>query len=559
MKSICYNNSYTNFIDNNNYGNKIDTLYSLDTDNKLHIKLIPGVLKLSSKNFNTCLNSKKKNKIFIMKEFEPAFSLLPKFMIKTSKITIKQDMFVIANIIFENNKLTGNVFEYIGYVGNIESEKILCQKISTIYYSNKVNRIDKYKLGYTDIDLTPNRIDLTDLYTISVDPPNTKDIDDAISLVNNNNIYELYIHISDPTSYFNENTLLEEEISKRTETIYLSNKIYNMFPNDLTDIFSLHQDRTSRAYTIYFKINSKVEIIECKAIKSIININKNTTYDEFEKNKSKENYKDIYDLGYKLHNIYFKNGSDYSSKKMIETYMVLTNLFVSKKIIKSQKKAIIRCQSNKSGKFINTDNNEYQELYNRLQLDNAITKLHDYKNPNNSFHSSLNIDTYTYFTSPIRRYTDILVHRMLYNITDNRFTINTLNNNNYIHQIFTINHNSKYYRKIQKLEKDISLTQTIIKEIGEPNDRIINVKGIILDINDNKNIKYIRVKCLSLDEDNEYFKNIINSISKYIIDNVYNIKINTEINKDINYNIFDIIDFKLCFLSRDIRKIKAYL
>ena len=84
---IYFNNQYTNFCDCANETDaehRVNYIYSLDTFDRLHVEIIPGVLKLSSKNFKST-----DTKGYIMKEFEPAFGYLPTFMVKTNKIKIK--------------------------------------------------------------------------------------------------------------------------------------------------------------------------------------------------------------------------------------------------------------------------------------------------------------------------------------------------------------------------------------------------------------------------------------------------------------------------------------
>src|SRR5271169_703148 len=75
-------NANDNVNDNANDKNTSGSpLYSLDSTGTLHLDIIPGVLKLSSKRVNTT-----STKGYIMKEFEPAFGYLPTFMVKTNKI-----------------------------------------------------------------------------------------------------------------------------------------------------------------------------------------------------------------------------------------------------------------------------------------------------------------------------------------------------------------------------------------------------------------------------------------------------------------------------------------
>lgn len=630
---IYYNNRFTDFCDMEEIPHNNKKLYSMDHNDKLNLDTIPGVLKLSSKRFNT--TSKRG---FIMKEFEPAFGYFPPFLVKTNKILDTIDKYVIVKIIHNVNKndnnnmtLMGHVERYIGDVGNIEIEKELCKIIGTYHWNRKIDKINKpisdhslLEIGIDNKhDLTPDRINfdhndnqMNNMITISVDPYGATDIDDAISIeMINNDHYQIGIHIADPTSYLIEDSILDKEVSKRCESVYLSDQTFYMFPEYLsTKLFSLlsfsnKNNSACRAFSVILDINNEIidekkedddiiitdkitwKIIKKNIAKTLININENMTYQEFQNNYNENNLlSKMYEIGKHLYHTLLdpKKIMIYDSKKMIEIFMIIANCTVAEKMVEIQKyhrihqsqKIIIRSQygmKTLSNEYIdNTCNYENKDANSNIDVNNLMNdhiklklKAAEIKfysnniNPNYDMnrHCSLNVNLYTHFTSPIRRYSDILVHRMLYNFITNTNTF-TLKSLDQLYQIFLMNHYKKYYRHIIQLENDIKITNHIIKTIGKyPGDRIIYMKGIIMDIDINKKIKVKCIEFIDIHETKEdvdligmHFKNTIHTIHLVPPFQEENIVQNMECIK-----LFDHINFKLCFLNRDIRKIRAYL
>lgn len=561
MDYICYNNKLTNFKDFELYSlidqNNKHFFSGLDNNNEIHLSQIIGVLKLSSKQFKTT-----KTKNYIMKEFEPFDPNIPNFMVKTNKIHDKNDKYVIVKLVFDNKSIFGLIEQYLGVVGDILIEKEICSHFALSNWNKKINKLfDKTNIGISETDITPERNNMTSVFTVSIDPIGSLDIDDSIGIEFSKDLIHLSIHIADPSSYILENSLLDIEIAKRCESVYLHDKTYHMFPDFLsTTLFSLREQEDKRAFSVILTLSHDYTIIDTQITKSIINVNHNMSYDNCQNiiNDKKDDsilsvsLKKMYDIGYSFYKSKYNiTEIQYDIKKMIEIFMIFANNIIAEKLIELNVNypIIIRAQKSQN---INEhiDQYEYNDDYINLQRSNAILKIYN-ENTNNR-HDTLNLDAYTHFTSPIRRYSDILVHRILYNLLSqtNTFSLdNILNNKKQLHQMFCMNYYKQFYKKITNLEKEILITHKIIETIGYyPNDRIISAKGIVLHINEiDNNIKIIKVKCLNIEDNDNKF------IDEYFINNINTIK------TDENINLFEIIQYKICFLNNSIKKIKAYL
>jgi exoribonuclease R len=650
---IYFNNQYTDFCSRvtdctPDSDHRINYIYGLDTSDRLHLDIIPGVLKLSSKNYKST-----DTKGYIMKEFEPAFGYLPTFMVKTNKIKDYIDKFVIVRIIHrvinKKRSITGTVEQYIGNVGDVMIEKELCKIMSTCHWSRKYDRLlhglsfepsegpsfessirtndnlnlELEKIGITFDDLTPKRLDLTsnNIYTVSVDPLGSKDIDDAISIeiLDQFNVL-IGIHIADPSSYVIEGSLIDIEVSKRIESIYLLDQTIHMFPEYLsTNIFSLSNGKINRGFSVILNLRlteQKVWTIINKIVtKTNVMIDRNMTYDEFQSEyQSNNKMLTMYQIG---HDLYRKSIdinhqsidiNEYSSKKMIEIFMVQANLTVGEKMIElmtsygmtsNEYPSLIRSQKTNDlslqGDYLNSIINpqDYPKLiedHHKLKMQSAelrfynFNSISDAKTDDVNSHAHLGLKLYTHFTSPIRRYSDILVHRIMWNLlnfsTTPTMTFNLKiiggsndyspgNESNRLHQMFMMNHFKKFYKQIYQLEREIKMTHLIIESISpDLTNRILDLEGTILDITYNNNkLEKVRIQCKKIisstnDPTNDSMDNsiAIRSLFSHIKDSLHTITITDSINEEKieQLKLFNTVQYKVCFLARDVRKIRSY-
>lgn len=320
------------------------------------------------------------------------------------------------------------------------------------------------------------RINLINLSTVTIDGLDTKDFDDAISCYKlDNNNYKLFIHIADVSYYVKENSAIDIEALHRGTSIYLPNKVIPMLPFKLSNgICSLNPNVIRACITLELEINQNGDNVSYQIYPSVIKPNYRLTYNDvndlFEnknntipldiknnlfaarelaqilmKKKEEEGYIDfeieepkliIEDS--KIKDIIIKKEGE--SEKLIEAFMVRANETVATMMEKNKFPSIYRIHDKPSIEKLQ----ELQELFKFSNInifvpmdgspksfEMMVQKLKsiDFDSYIKSFllrtmqkaiysaknigHFGLASKAYSHFTSPIRRYPDLLLHRLI--------------------------------------------------------------------------------------------------------------------------------------------------
>ena len=370
-------------------------------------------------------------------------------MINITKITSRKTQYLLAIVKkIENNKailfcpnypkfFEPNIMNNNYKLNNMMIIEITLDSINVIIiYDSIKNRIhDKYIIlmlyklnATTDIKLeyninnnnyiTNNIIDLSHLDSFNVDPTNSKDFDDAISVDTSNN--KIYVHIVDSHELININTNIDLYALCHSFTLYLPEHIENILPKKLAENeLSLIKGMIRKVITIEYNIsNDDYDIYKSNIlIKERYDYN-NFNYDKYPIlidfiNKWKYNSLNIphvvlsIDMNGKINS--YKSETNFDmSHEIIETLMILTNLTISKHIQSINDEVIPQRYHSKIKNYNIIETNS--PIDNILAIKKYKAALYD---DMNTGHFGLGLNTYTHFTSPIRRYFDVIIHRLL--------------------------------------------------------------------------------------------------------------------------------------------------
>ena len=321
-----------------------------------------------------------------------------------------------------------------------------------------------------------NRRDFRNITTITIDPADAKDFDDALSLKQlDNGNWEVGVHIADVTYYVRPGSLVEEEAKQRATSIYLVDRVVPMLPERLSNhICSLNPDEDKLTYSAVFELNDKSEIITEWFGRTIIRSDKRFSYGDAQMvidtgdGPLKDEVLLLHRLAQQLRTKRFASGAFVFEKievkfdldeqgkplgikfremgtanQLIEEFMLLANKRVAEYVGKKLKGKtfVYRIHdtpdpekiSNFSHfitrfgyKLINDEKTSLPKAMNKLLKSVAGKKEQNIietlalrsmakavYSTDNIGHYGLSFKYYTHFTSPIRRYPDMMVHRLL--------------------------------------------------------------------------------------------------------------------------------------------------
>ncbi len=375
----------------------------------------------------------------------------------------------------------GAVVEVLGQPGDndVEMKSILAEFDFPWVFPEKVER----EASKIDRGITPEEIkkrkDFRDIFTITIDPPDAKDFDDALSLrkLSNGN-YEVGVHIADVSFYVRPGGLIDKEGFDRGTSVYLVDRTIPMLPEKLSnDLCSLKPNEDKLCYAAVFELDDRAEIRQQWIGRTVINSDRRFNYEEVQQvietgeGEFSEEILVLHRLATKLREERFRKGSinfdsqevkfvldekgkplsvyikeQKESNRLIEDFMLLANQKVAELIgkVKAGDKAktfVYRIHDSPSVEKLTTFAQFLSKLGYKLNIENRkglassfnnLFKQIEGKGEQNmietiairtmakAIYSTLNIGHYglgfkfyTHFTSPIRRYPDLMVHRLL--------------------------------------------------------------------------------------------------------------------------------------------------
>lgn len=337
---------------------------------------------------------------YYLRMFKPANSKLPNFYVPTKYSRLESDKYAIIQFKewnIEDKYPIGTVFKMIGEIGNLENEiKYIKYKHSICFSGYK-----KFKKGPYLQDLTPDREHIFDR-VFTIDPIGCIDIDDGLHFKElSNNEYEIGVHIADVSSYIPAYSELDSQLSKRVSSQYYKNEQINMLPDSLVEEISLKSG--GRAVSLIFKIDSYFNILETRLTKSILERVKRTSYEKAERYPEVGNLMIFAEKLFLLYD-YKKN---FDIHVMVELYMILANTTVANMLSEPL------YRTHPGNDIIELSGHISSKIKEKIMILNSESARYSrFREP----HAILGLELYTHFTSPIRRYVDINVHRILFNM-----------------------------------------------------------------------------------------------------------------------------------------------
>lgn len=349
----------------------------------------------------------------------------------------------------KNKRIRFYLNDVINSLSNIEvSETDFFSNINYRYGIQDIYNCnyDKFK-NKNFIDINNNVLDLTNLYTFTVDNIGTKSYDDAFSLVKNESgNYELNVYISDVSKYVLINSRIDEIAYKKASTIYLPNYILTMLPHSLTyDHCSLVKNNYRNVLAHRFVFSKNFDIISFDINKAIIKVDDNFNYsnildilnsNDIDKMKTfstmidiasslKRNnmYNSYYHIAksmkrkYESSDLILPEKYENSHTNFVDSFMILTNYFVADLFSNLDLPFIYRVNTSNVDLNIPDEINELKKLEESKtskQIVECIKKLYkpSYYSEYNLGHNGLNLSSYSHVTIPIRNYASLVSQRL---------------------------------------------------------------------------------------------------------------------------------------------------
>ena len=384
-----------------------------------------------------------------------------------------------------------------------------------------------------------NRRDFRDKKIVTIDGEDTRDIDDAVSLEMDGEYYLLGVHIADVTHYVEYRSPLDEEAFERGTSVYFPDRVLPMLPRALSNgICSLNQGEDRLTLSCLMWIDKKGAVKRSEIVEGVIRSTYRMTYTEVEKmiNNDKETcqkYAFVKDmvclfaelthllqsmrqkrgsvsLDVKEAKILFENGEitipDYErafSHQIIEAFMVLANETVAQYMQSIQAPFVYRIHEKPSEEKAAAFRAFAQTLGLNARFSATDVKPYDYQNllkaaenlpaysvlnrvmlrsmqkaryaPENMGHFGLASDCYCHFTSPIRRYPDLCIHRIIKEVINGGYAHAVETYGNFVTR--AAEQSSQRERRATDAERDVDdlyMTMYMSEHLDEEYDAVIS-------------------------------------------------------------------------------------
>ncbi len=390
----------------------------------------------------------------------------------------------------------------------------------------------------TDMDIA-NRRDLREKRIVTIDGADTRDIDDAVSLEMDGEDYLLGVHIADVTHYVAYRSPLDLEAYERGTSVYFPDRVLPMLPKALSNgICSLNENEDRLALSCLMRIDKKGNVKDSEIVETVVRSKHKMTYDEVENILNGDEVtctkyalvKDMVclfgELAHILQDNRAKKGNisldvkeakilfdgeeitipDYKrmfSHQIIEAFMVLANETVASYIASIEAPFVYRIHEKPSVEKATTFQSFAKMLGLKARFHADDVKPYDYQNllkeaeelpgysvlnrvmlrsmqkarysPENEGHFGLASKCYCHFTSPIRRYPDLCIHRIIKLVLNGGYGEACEKFGDFVTE--AAKRSSERERRATDAERDVDdlyMTMYMSEHIGEEFDAVIS-------------------------------------------------------------------------------------
>ena len=380
------------------------------------------------------------------------------------------------------NNPVGKVIDILGKPGQNDTEMhaILAQYDLPYKYPEEVGKYAEKISDKISKEEISKREDFRDVFTITIDPKDAKDFDDALSLRQlSPKEWEVGVHIADVTHYVKPGDPVDREAVKRATSIYLVDRTIPMLPERLSNgLCSLRPQEEKLCFSVIFTLNDQAQIKQSRITRTVIRSDSRLTYEDAQavietgKGDFSTEILRLNDLARQLRErrfaagainferyevkfnldekgkplgVYFKESKE--ANHLIEEFMLLANKTVAEAIGrvpkgKQARSFVYRVHDVPDPEKLDTLNSFILRFGHKIKPEGTKTEVAKSINAlldkvqgrpeenlietiairtmskaiystKNVGHYGLAFDYYTHFTSPIRRYPDMMVHRLL--------------------------------------------------------------------------------------------------------------------------------------------------
>lgn len=431
----------------------------------------------------------------------------------------------------------GKVLEVIGYKGDkgLDIDLLIAQHKLPHVFSDELME-EANGLSHR-VALEPDVEDFRDLPIVTIDGPDSKDLDDAVYCVKKDNgHYQLGVHIADVSRYVRRGMLLDKEAYRRGTSVYLADRVIPMLPFQLSnDLCSLNEKEDRYAMSCVMDVSPEGKVTTEKITPSVVRSARRCNYPEINKafdeglvapdlkphmamledfrecaaalRKEREQrgalefdfpeYKVVLDEDGKPLRIEKRIRGE--AEKMIEDAMIAANEAVARFLSDTGHTSVYRVHDHPDEEKLASlkkmmtilgvaeklpekpepkDMQRLMESIKGTETESAIQVMvlrslpqACYSTENNG-HFGIASTCYTHFTSPIRRYPDLMVHRLIRQALGKALPKSVLKKQTEF-LMRAVDHSSETEQNATDTERDVTdlkMTEYMTPFIGEPFD-----------------------------------------------------------------------------------------